>query len=123
MSVTLQQSLFFRAAFQRFHVFAQARLIFADGFDFVLPRFYLRAQAIDFIFLVEHAAKSFLHGRRYLSLLGDECHLLFVEIGQSEFTALGMVFVDLKILCLAGWNGDAKAQVRSGCFLGPRTFD
>ena len=78
----------------------------------------LRSQAIDFIFLIEDAAKGLLHGGRDLPLLGDERDLLLVEIGQNKFAALGMEFLDLEIPGLARRNGYAEAQIRSGCFLG-----
>ena len=123
MSIALQESFLFGAAFQRFHVFAQPRLIFSDGFDFMLPSFDLRSQTVYLIFLVEDAMKGFLHGGRDLSLLGDEGYLILVEIGQGEFAALGMVFLYVEIRSLARWHRYAEAQIRNRSFLRLWAFD
>ena len=52
--VALQQGLFLGAAFERFHVLADAALVGVNGVEFLLPGFGIRLQFADLVFLIQH---------------------------------------------------------------------
>ena len=63
--ITLQQGPFFRTAFERFHVLADAALVGVNGVEFLLPGFGIRLQFADLVFLIQHLAECGLQFRSH----------------------------------------------------------